>query len=62
MAPQDNDSAVGDTATIQTGGHDASKLSDISQPLSDMRKFFLLFAVFMSMFLVGLDRTIISTV
>ncbi len=62
MATQCGNSATGDMATTQTSRRDTNKPDDAPQKLSAMRKFFLLFAVFMSMFLVGLDRTIISTV
>ena len=73
MTPQSANSAARDSSdlgTIQAGEtsqdvalkRDLSKSGDTYQEQSATRIVFLLISVFMSMFLVALDRTIISTV
>lgn len=73
MTPQSAKSAAGDSsdlATTQAGetSHDVaakrdpSKPDDPQQKQSTTRTVLLLISVFLSMFLVALDRTIISTV
>ncbi|KAK9358832.1 major facilitator superfamily domain-containing protein [Lipomyces starkeyi] len=72
MTPQSANSAAGDSSdlgTTQAGetSHDVAVKRDLSKPdytyqeQSATRIIFLLISVFMSMFLVALDRTIIST-
>lgn len=73
MTPQSVHSAAGDSSNVDTtraseASHDAAANSDLSKPedtyqeQSATRVVLLLISVFMSMFLVSLDRTIISTV
>jgi hypothetical protein len=73
MTLQSANSAAGDSSdlsTTQAGEtshdvavkHDMSKPDDTYQELSSPRTILLLISVFMTMFLVALDRTIISTV